>query len=50
MLVFTLNMCANKDIHLHQYETHVFDFGPSCCCKSQVYGNFLITYVSIMIS
>ena len=25
-LVFTQNTCANKDIHLHQYETHVYDF------------------------
>ena len=28
MLVFTLNTCANKDIHLHQYETRVYDFWP----------------------
>ena len=28
VLVFTLNTCANKDIHLHQYETRVFDFWP----------------------
>ena len=27
-LVFTLNTCANKDIHLHQYETRVYDFWP----------------------
>ena len=25
---FTLNTCANKDIHLHQFETCVFDFWP----------------------
>ena len=25
---FTLNTCANKDIHLHQFETRVFDFWP----------------------
>ena len=28
VLVFTLNTCANNDIHLHQYETRVFDFWP----------------------
>ena len=27
-LVFTLNTRANKDIHLHQYETRVYDFWP----------------------
>ena len=25
---FMLNTCTNKDIHLHQFETHVFDFWP----------------------
>ena len=27
-LFFTLNTCTNKDIHLHQYETRVYDFWP----------------------
>ena len=25
---FMLKTCANKDVHLHQFETHVFDFWP----------------------
>ena len=35
--VFTLNTYANRDIQLHQYETHIFDFWPQLLLLKYIY-------------